>query len=82
MKEASLSFDLVDLSGPTLIDSTNNCSQLYEKLPSITFSIQDYEFSIEPQGYTMPKNSSGGCMIGISEVPDDANEFRLGTLFL
>ena len=59
------------------------CYKLYHTLKPIKFSLQHTTIEIKPQGYLY---SLGGdrktCFIGIEQIPDRSNHYRLGTVFL
>ena len=37
---------------------------------------------IKPKGYTYELPNQNDCFIGVSEIPDSYNQYRLGTIFL
>ena len=45
--------------------------------------LQKTKIIIKPKGYLYEKpNDSDDCYIGLQAIPDDANQYRLGTIFL
>lgn len=60
-----------------------SCHALYNTLKPIKFSLQHTVIEIKPEGYlySLP-NQKKDCYIGIEEIPDRSNHYRLGTVFL
>lgn len=61
----------------------SNCEDLWDKLKPIEFKIEKTVITIEPKGYTyMLSADQGYCQIALEGIPNESNEYRLGTAFL
>ena len=63
--------------------SRKSCHKLYRTLKPIKFTIQHTVIEIKPEGYVYSlSDSEKDCFIGIEQIPDRSNHYRLGTVFL
>ena len=58
------------------------CYKLYDTLGDIEFKLQDTKITIRPRGYLYHMENQNDCFIGIQAIPESANQYRLGTIFL
>lgn len=58
------------------------CYKLYDTLGDIEFKLQDTKIIIKPRGYLYHMENQDDCFIGIQAIPESANQYRLGTIFL
>lgn len=69
--------------GKTIIIANKPCDKLYETLGPLKFRLQGTTVVLAPRGYLY---HLGGdfkkCFIGIQKIPNSANQYRLGTIFL
>ena len=70
------------VDGKQVLVARKPCEQLYDVLGNLQFTLQGTVITLKPRGYlySLPMNSD--CFIGIESIPDDSNQFRLGTIFL
>lgn len=71
------------VDGNTIMVSRKQCKDLWNSYSDISFMLSGTEISIKPRGYlySLP-NQNDDCFIGLQAIPDSANQYRLGTIFL
>lgn len=57
------------------------CEDIEGRLSEFDFHIQNTKITIHPRGYLFTSDD-GHCHVGIESIPDELNQFRLGTIFL
>jgi len=62
--------------------SRRHCEDLYDIFDDIEFMLHHTLIRIKPEGYLYSYNNQNDCFIGIQSIPDDSNQYRLGTIFL
>lgn len=59
------------------------CERLYKTMGNLKFKLQGTTMILKPRGYLYYLNADiTKCFIGIQKIPDSANQYRLGTVFL
>ena len=83
MKKHEISTFKQTVGGHSIMVARKPCSELYDKFGDIEFSLQGTIMMIKPRGYLyhQPLQNSD-CFIGLESIPDDANQYRLGRVFL
>lgn len=72
-----------EIDGRKILIARKACDDLYDKMHSIQFMLQNTKIVIKPRGYMYHLGGqSDDCFIGIESIPDSANQYRLGTIFL
>lgn len=60
-----------------------NCDEVVDKLKPIEFKLENTTIIIKPKGYTYQYyKNQGYCQIGMTSLPGESSEYRLGTIFL
>ena len=65
-----------------ILVSRKQCSDLYDVLGDLEFLLHDSLIIIHPRGYLYSLPNQKDCFIGIQSIPDNMNQYRLGTIFL
>ena len=72
-----------EVDGLKQLIAETSCHKLEKLLKPISFKLQNTTITIPPAGYlTSDTGQNIDCLIGISEIPDQSNQYRLGTIFL
>jgi len=66
----------------TILISRRECSDLYDILGPLEFTLHQTLVKIQPQGYLYSNHYQKDCFIGVQAIPDNLNQYRLGTIFL
>jgi hypothetical protein len=67
----------------TILVANKPCDDLYDSLGNLEFRLQGTNVAIRPRGYLYHIDGDNRkCFIGIQSIPDSANQYRLGTIFL
>lgn len=80
MQDSTLEVQVVE--DMEILVSKKNCEDLYSVYANIEFMIQDARIMIKPEGYLYNLDGQDDCFVGIQSIPDKANQYRLGTIFL
>jgi hypothetical protein len=62
--------------------SRKECSDLYDILGPLEFTLHQTLVKIQPQGYLYSNHYQSDCFIGVQAIADNLNQYRLGTIFL
>ena len=65
-----------------ILVSRRKCSDLYDVLGDFEFLLHDTLIVIKPRGYLYSLPNQKDCFVGIQSIPDNFNQYRLGTIFL
>ena len=83
MRKNEISVISSELDQQHQLIARKSCHALAKVLKPISFKLQNTAMTITPQGYLYNlQGSEKDCFIGISEIPDKSNQYRLGTIFL
>jgi len=67
----------------TVMVAHKPCDRVYNSLGDISFTLQGVRIELQPRGYMYSLDGDvTKCFIGIEKIPDSANQYRLGTIFL
>ena len=82
-KTPNVNIQAQNVSGHQIIVARNSCEELYDTLGDIEFALQGTIMMIKPRGYLFRQPMmTKDCFFGIESIPDSANQYRLGRLFL
>lgn len=71
------------LDGRMILAARRDCEDLYTTMKDIEFMLQNTKIVIKPKGYMYKLwGMENDCFLGIESIPDSANQYRLGTIFL
>lgn len=71
------------VSGKTILVARKPCEDLYDTLGDIEFALQGTIMMIKPRGYLYHQPfMANDCFFGIESIPNSANQYRLGRVFL
>ena len=71
------------VNGNEILVARKHCDDLYDSLSDIEFALQGTIMVIKPRGYLYRQPlQQDDCFIGIQSIPDSANQYRLGRVFL
>ena len=81
VKERSIGAMKVD--DRMIIVAHKPCDKIYDTLGDISFRLQGTKVELKPRGYLYPMSlDMSKCFVGIEKIPNSANQYRLGTIFL
>lgn len=65
-----------------MLVSRRSCKDLYNLYPPLEFQIGPTLLVINSKGYLYNLPGQTDCFVGVSSIPDSANHYRLGTIFM
>lgn len=72
-----------NVNGKETLMSKKKCEKLYTIFDDLKFMIGDTLITIKPKGYLYKMDLvKEECFIGVQSIPDNFNQYRLGTIFL
>lgn len=82
MQNTEKSVHRQSVEGNDILVARKPCDELYNTLGEIQFSLQGTVMNIKPKGYLYHQPMQPDCFIGVQSIPDDANQYRLGRIFM